>query len=447
MSPNATNFAAYDTAHASLRRQILRECEEMAEHAFASGLRVPAQVMQVVEAAVAASLQAQKETGADEPYDATGEEIRRLTQAHEQLAKIVAPATPRGLVILADSRNDGSLLGALGPVPFIRHMMVVAIVSLIAFITLASISWVDGDVHIGKTVEEWWKVLGNEVFLICAAAMGASFASLFQANQYIASRNYDPQHEVSYWIKFVVGLMAGLMLCLLIPLDLGAESTTADALEKPLLALLGGFSASAVHRILNRLVETVESLVRGSSKEMLAAAEEQARVQAQAQTEQMRLRMASSLMSIQQQMNSGTHPDEVRARLDGMLNGMIPDRVDEIAPAAAAPANGNGNGAYNGNGAFASEVVAGNGGGAYAPTNRIAPHLTEVVDDEPDGVHHEPGAPANLGAYHGEDESDDDEHEEHQYRAPQTPTAFIPIVGIKPATPAGAGQEDDDAVG
>lgn len=408
----------YDTDHSSLRRQILRECEEMAEYAFASGLRVPAGVMQVVEAAVAASLKAKREGAGDEPYDNSGEEIKRLTQAHEQLAKVVAPATPRALVILADHRNDGGFWGALGPVPFIRHMMVVAGVSLLCFVVLVAVPFVDGDVviqNVLKTVnvrEPRWllftSTLANELFLITAAALGASFSALFQANRYIAERTYDPQHEISYWIKFVVGLMAGLILCLLVPINLGAEGSTADAMEKPLLALLGGFSASAVYRILNRLVETVESLVRGSTKEIVASAEEQARIRAQAEAEQMRLRMASSLLSIQQEIAGGTPPDQVKARLDGMLNGMIPDRMDmQAAPPPAAPAPP-----------------------AVLPVSEVAP-APEPYDGADEVV-----APAHAGAYDSEDESDGDDHDTDDTPATPAPVpGTINIAGIKPAAP------------
>jgi hypothetical protein len=44
----------------------------------------------------------------------------------------------------------------------------------------------------------------------------------------------------------------------------------AGELSKPLLALLGGFSASVLYRILERLVQTVESLVRGETHEQQA---------------------------------------------------------------------------------------------------------------------------------------------------------------------------------
>jgi hypothetical protein len=422
--------SAYDTDHASLRRQILRECEEMAEFAFASGMRVPASVMQVVEAAVATSVQAKSGGSSDEPYDPTGEEIKRLVQAHEQLGKVVAPATPRALVILADHRHDGGVWGALGPVPFIRHMMVVAILSLLTFILLVATPEVDGDVQI-IPAGAFGKTFLNELFLISAAALGASFAALFQANQYIGHRNYDPQYEISYWIKFVVGMMAGLMLALLIPLDLGDPATregiksAASVLDKPLLALIGGFSASAVYRILNRLVETVESLVRGNAKEMVSAAQEQARLQTQAQTEQMRLRMASSLLSLQQELGGGGDPASVKARMDAMLNSLVPDRIDDGRTAFSAPADS----PPEAPGAAPAVIDTSGLTGLVVPSGDAPPVSTllmsEVADD-PSGFTGEAAAP-NLHAYGSEDESDGEDHagEDDDFPAPAGVTVSI----------------------
>ena len=44
------------------------------------------------------------------------------------------------------------------------------------------------------------------------------------------------------------------------------------------IALLGGFSADVVQRILNRLVETLESLVRGGARDLIASREQSMKV-------------------------------------------------------------------------------------------------------------------------------------------------------------------------
>jgi hypothetical protein len=101
-----------------------------------------------------------------------------------------------------------------------------------------------------------------------AAAMGGCFHALFIAHTYIGRGTYDPRFESSYWMRIGLGIIAGLVLSQMIPIgpeldSVSGEATQASAasvFSKPLLALLGGFSATLVYTILQRLVETVESL-------------------------------------------------------------------------------------------------------------------------------------------------------------------------------------------
>ena len=111
-------------------------------------------------------------------------------------------------------------------------------------------------------------LLLNLLFLLTAAGLGACFAALFQANRYIADCTFDTKFESSYWIRLILGLMAGLILSQMIPLS---EGSNAIAVTKPTLAMLGGFSAAVVYRIMHRLVEAVESLVKGETRDIAAA--------------------------------------------------------------------------------------------------------------------------------------------------------------------------------
>lgn len=68
----------------------------------------------------------------------------------------------------------------------------------------------------------------------------------------------------SDWVRFNLGLIAGMVLAVLVPIDTGSKT-----FERPLLALLGGFSASVVYRILQRLVDTLESSCRSMAETSL----------------------------------------------------------------------------------------------------------------------------------------------------------------------------------
>jgi hypothetical protein len=99
--------------------------------------------------------------------------------------------------------------------------------------------------------------LYNALELVAAAGLGAIFYGLHKANRYVTRGSYDPKYEASYWIRFTLGIVAGILLAVV--LEVGGN------LSKPVLALLGGFAAEAVYKILVRFVEMLETLVDGTA--------------------------------------------------------------------------------------------------------------------------------------------------------------------------------------
>lgn len=96
-----------------------------------------------------------------------------------------------------------------------------------------------------------------------SAALGAVFYVLFTALNYVKNRTYDPQYNSIYVIRFVLGVLAGLILAIVMQNDFGG--VTAKKFGPSVLALLGGFSTEAVYQILQRLVEVLLAAVRGDN--------------------------------------------------------------------------------------------------------------------------------------------------------------------------------------
>jgi hypothetical protein len=317
------------TGEPGLRDQILRECTEMVRYALSSGTRVPTALVEAVETARTAP---------------AASDLAALTGAHERLAKIVAPATPRALVLFAE--EDHEQKGPLrlpGPVRLVRRMALAALVSVTLFIA----SSLSHSVTHGSTdvLDSWgWDLLVNELFWLASAGVGASFAMLFQVNEFIVNRSYDPKYESSYWIKFLIGVISGFILVALIPLD-GLEGSqqggTADAarsLAQPTLAMLGGFSASAVYRILTRLMNTVEGLFRADPRDEAALREQAAGARAAEDAAAARLGVASRLVELRQQIAAGAAPEDVSRLIADMVTAMVPaEPAAAPAPAPAAP--------------------------------------------------------------------------------------------------------------
>ena len=132
-----------------------------------------------------------------------------------------------------------------------------------------------------------------------------------------------------------------MILAMLIPIETNGEAL--QALGKPTLAMLGGFSVAVVYRILNRLVETVESLVRGDTKYMVNAQAQMAKARFSEESAQTRLKTTANLMTLQQQLNSGANIESLKKNLGSILEDMNPSTLidDENAPGnAPAPQNG-----------------------------------------------------------------------------------------------------------
>lgn len=298
----------------SLQEQLVLECTAMAKHAFASGMQVPEKTIRVLDGFTG---QKPGTGGADE-----GERMDSgpLISVHEQLTKIVEPAKPRTILLMDKESDQPGLLKFLGVVPFIRRMMLAAIVCLVLFITISL------SPEINNKPDSWnlfqtsgWALLLKELFLLSAAGLGASFTALFKANRFIVEGTFDPKYESSYWIRFSLGFIAGMILATLIPIE---ESVSSD-FGKPLLAMLGGFSADLVYRVIARIIETLEALFRGDTRTLVQAKEEQAKARAAGEDIQNRVKAASNVLKLQQEIDPEMKPEEIKKKMGKLLTDMV----------------------------------------------------------------------------------------------------------------------------
>lgn len=315
---------------AALREQLLHECVVLARYALASGMTVPSAAVSAIEHA--------RFTPADQPLD-----VAPLVKAHDQLSKLAAPATPRALLIMGDDHNSTSRLAWAGSVGLVRRMMAAAVLSVIVFFVLSATPYTSSGRATTFQNGAGLAVVMNQLFWMSAAGIGASFALLRQVNEYIVARNYDPKYEPTYWIKFLLGVMAGFIMAALLPEVLGAQtqgaSSTTTALAVPTLAMLGGFSASAVYRILSKIVESIENVFRSSPREEAAQREKAAQMKAGEDMSQMRMNIASQVVALQQELTSGKDPAQLSEALRGMLSTLVPGAVS-AQEAAASPGSG-----------------------------------------------------------------------------------------------------------
>jgi hypothetical protein len=264
--------------------RMVRECEAMVQHALSTGRVVPADVMARLDQAVSAPDVPGAFAAPDRPDGAPGYAAARsatametsrfvsLAMAHAGLALAIAPATPEVVLLMADERERHPMRCEFGPLPLVRHplplvrqMLGLAMFSLLVLLAV-SISANVNNANVSRSLLELsgYPLLMVEAFLVSAASLGACFASLQRINTVISDGTYDPRVQSTYWTRWVMGVISGIVLSQLVYDfflahlgDVTSASALPTAIEQPLLALLGGYAVDFVHGILKRAINTL----------------------------------------------------------------------------------------------------------------------------------------------------------------------------------------------
>lgn len=254
-----------------LKEQLLLECTAMASYALECGESIPSNTLDLLES-----------YSSDKQPEPKGS--RNLILLHKSLSGIVSPAKPSSLLLLTNEKRKKHTLGFLGIIPLVRRMMIVALFFLVVFVVICISPFMHVEnLEKGILDKEVLPVLFNLLFYITAAGLGSSFYALFTANRYIVQGVFNPKYETSYWVRFILGIIAGVILATLIGIEipetskqLSEHEREAQAFLRPILAMVGGFSASLFYKILNRFVEAIHSLIIGPpNKQSESPAKEQ----------------------------------------------------------------------------------------------------------------------------------------------------------------------------
>ena len=336
-------------ANLTLRRQLFLESRAMAEFALSKGKQVPVEAIHTIEKIESniATIKVTKSTVTDPKKQsldsavdsdvvypdaiaegtAEGIDIEHLVATHAVLTEIVAPATPKTILLLDMEQEKGGLLRFFGLVGLVRKMMLVAVVSIVIFILIPSTGLLNST-SITYFFTGGIAAAMNLLFFLSAATLGASFSALYTANTFITNGTFDPTHSASYWIRLMLGLISGLILPIFVSSDAvqGGSSFFNSELIGPLLALLGGFSADLFFTFLNRMVETMKSLFTGSVKAMVASKAEEARIQLEGTTLRGRMELAGDLLKMQQELGKISDSEQMQEHLNNMIGSLLPKK-------------------------------------------------------------------------------------------------------------------------
>jgi len=225
----------------SLLEEVRRQTEVMGRYALETGLEFPGEgerLWRKMEGEIS---------------------LEELTKLHRILAQRVAPATPLTL----EATRGGSLTGRIREVAILKRLSAICLVSLGLFLLCLLLT--------SLPLPEWCRGVREVVPVFLASLLGSSFSALFTANRYVVARTFDPRYETTYWSRLWLGVVAGTLLALFVKggAAAGQDSALLQGIGPLAAALLGGYSAEAVDRVLRRLAETLVVLVRGSEKERL----------------------------------------------------------------------------------------------------------------------------------------------------------------------------------
>ena len=243
---------------------LITESDAMFKHIAGQGNPIPPEI----PGCLYAMQQKQQAAALNQSIAFSEQELQELAQMHQQLAKLIAPAKPKTIALMNKEAASPRLLYFLGPVTLVRRLSISAVISLLTIIIVSTSSQVNQvTINQGLFASEGVTLLLNQLFLLGCAGLGATFACLNQVNYYVKKGIYDPKFDSTYWTLVIMGLMGGLIIAELIPMQALDPKDAAEitSFGKPVAALLGGFSADVIYRILNRLVDMVNQFL-GNTK-------------------------------------------------------------------------------------------------------------------------------------------------------------------------------------
>lgn len=304
-----------------LWQRMVRECEVMTQHALSTGRVIPIEVLERLDRAASApdglatvatpasyNASPSAETPSSPASEVVASRFGLLAWAHAGLTATIAPATPEAVRLMAEEYEKHPLWCEFGPLPLVRKMLGLALLSLIVLLVV-SVSEVTNNVNMSKTLLELsgYPLLMVEAFLVSAASLGSCFANLQRINTVISDGTYDPRVQSTYWTRWVMGVISGIVLSQLVydfflthsGTDASANGA-AGAIGQPMLALLGGYSVDLVHGLLERAITTLGNFFGISGDGTTASQQQAAMAEALAQE---KLATATELADVQRALS------------------------------------------------------------------------------------------------------------------------------------------------
>jgi hypothetical protein len=103
------------------------------------------------------------------------------------------------------------------------------------------------------------------------------------------------------------------------------------------LALTGGFSSSVVQRIIQRMIETLEAIMKGGAEQNLQALEQLSKQRLEEELAKDRVRTQSMLVDMQRRLAAGESTEALREAIAKAIRAILSNQAPSPEPDAEAP--------------------------------------------------------------------------------------------------------------
>ena len=191
--------------------------------------------------------------------------IENLINTHNLLCENITPATPKSINFLKRLKRKNTDKMFINRLPSIRNLLILAFVFLAIFIGFEMLPDVNSaTLNIGILAEESepFTVLKILIYLGAISGIGVLFFLLKNTINSLKNGTLIPEDSVEYTIQIMLGIIAGLTMTEIVPLNF-YDINDAVNFEKPILALLGGFSSDTIFSILKALIDKLKNIFTG----------------------------------------------------------------------------------------------------------------------------------------------------------------------------------------
>lgn len=186
--------------------------------------------------------------------------IDNLINAHNLLAKDVAPATPKSIAYTRQLYKDGKNESIFKKLPLVRNLILLALFFLATFIITGMSPDVDNDsLDKGVLSNEGIPLLINLLFLASISGLGVLFYLLKSLSTAVRNGTLVPEDTIYYIALIVLGIIAGLIMSEIISFYT-SDPEGINLFNKSVLALIGGFSSDAIFSVLQSLIERIKAI-------------------------------------------------------------------------------------------------------------------------------------------------------------------------------------------